>query len=249
MFESNLELLRLKQALKDFFALSSCTGIALGFSGGVDSAVCLKLLVDSIRKEKIIVLLMPEKKNKITSECENYCNELGVKYFVIELNSLISSFSCILWKESFIANANLKARLRMLLLYHYTNSNNFLVCGTGNKSELMLGYFTKFGDGANDFLPLGSLYKTQVIELAKELNVPKKFIERIPSAGLWENQTDEKELGANYELIDEILINVFDKNISFSELKKKKKFPEKILLSLEKRINSNKHKISLPKIL
>lgn len=91
--------------------------------------------------------------------------------------------------------ANIKPRLRMLILYYFANKLNYLVVGTGNKSEIRIGYFTKYGDGAADILPLGDLLKNQVVDLAKELNIPEQIIKKTPSAGLWEGQTDEEELG------------------------------------------------------
>ncbi|MCK4307002.1 NAD(+) synthase, partial [candidate division WOR-3 bacterium] len=104
--------------------------------------------------------------------------------------------------------ANLKPRLRMLILYYFANKLNYLVAGTGNKSELTVGYFTKYGDGGVDILPLGGLLKTQVIELAKELKIPQKIIEKVPSADLWKGQTDEGELGISYAELDKIILAI-----------------------------------------
>jgi NAD+ synthase len=105
-----------------------------------------------------------------------------------------------------IAVANLKPRLRMICLYYFANKRNYLVVGTGNKSELSIGYFTKYGDGAADILPLGDVLKTEERELAEELKVPAKIIERAPSAGLWEGQTDEAEIGMGYDVLDKIIL-------------------------------------------
>jgi NAD+ synthase len=104
-----------------------------------------------------------------------------------------------------VAVGNLKPRLRMATLYYFANSRNYLVAGTGNKSEIKVGYFTKFGDGGVDILPLGDLLKTQVRELARELGIPEEIIVKPPSAGLWEGQTDEGEMGITYEELDTIL--------------------------------------------
>ena len=101
-----------------------------------------------------------------------------------------------------LAKANLKPRLRMMILYYFANSQDYLVAGTGNKSELCVGYFTKYGDGGVDILPLGGLLKTEVRKLAKELGIPKEIIDRTPSAGLWKDQTDEGEMGMSYEDLD-----------------------------------------------
>ena len=103
---------------------------------------------------------------------------------------------------------NLKARARMMALYHHANENGLLVMGTSNKSETAVGYFTKYGDGGADFIPLGDLYKTEVRELAREIQVPDDLIEKPPTAGLWEGQTDEGELGIKYEELDRILLGI-----------------------------------------
>ncbi|GAI53780.1 unnamed protein product, partial [marine sediment metagenome] len=104
-----------------------------------------------------------------------------------------------------VALGNIKARLRMVLIYYYANFNNYLVCGTGNKTEISLGYFTKYGDGACDILPLGDLYKFEVREIARVLGIPEQIIKKVPSAGLWQGQTDEGEIGFSYDVIDKTL--------------------------------------------
>jgi|SRR5829696_3409723 NAD+ synthase len=110
------------------------------------------------------------------------------------------------WPDgSDLANANLKPRLRMLALYHLANTKGLLVAGTGNKSELLAGYFTKYGDGGVDILPLGGLYKHEVRTSARELGVPVAITEKAPSAGLWVDQTDEVEMGIAYDELDTIL--------------------------------------------
>ena len=110
------------------------------------------------------------------------------------------------------------ARVRMIALYDYAKEIDGLVCGTENKSEFLLGYFTRFGDGASDFEPIQHLYKTQVYEVATKLGVPDKIIKRMPSANLWENQTDEEELGFSYKEADEVLYLYFDKGMKIEEI-------------------------------
>jgi len=106
-----------------------------------------------------------------------------------------------------LAKANLKARLRMLTLYYVSNQMKYLVAGSGNRSELTIGYFTKYGDGGVDILPLGNLVKKEVRELARYLDVPREIIDKAPSAGLWLGQTDESEMGFTYEALDRYLLN------------------------------------------
>ncbi len=110
------------------------------------------------------------------------------------------------YAASRLAKANLKARLRMLTLYYHANQLNYMVAGSGNKSELAIGYFTKYGDGGVDILPLGNLGKAQVVELARFLDIPQEIIDKPPSAGLWPGQTDEDELGLSYEELDRYLL-------------------------------------------
>jgi NAD+ synthase len=131
-----------------------------------------------------------------------------------------------------LAINNLKARLRMVALYAIAQENNLLVAGTSNADELYMGYFTKYGDGAADILPIAKLTKTRIFEAAKILNLPQKIIKRDPSAGLYKNQTDEKEMGIGYSTIDAFL---YDKQISNKDLNIVKKFH-----------TINRHKFNMP---
>ncbi len=129
----------------------------------------------------------------------------GLKSKTIDLTEVYKLFEKILPAAGRMAKANIKPRLRMIVLYYLANKLNYLVCGTGNKTELSVGYFTKYGDGGADILPLAGLLKTEVWELARELGVPERVINKPPSAGLWSGQTDEKELGISYSELDGIL--------------------------------------------
>jgi NAD+ synthase len=157
-------------------------GVIVGISGGIDSAVVYELC-------KIAV---GDKAWSVDIPIDNAYPPY--KYLIEQYN------------PSLMAKANLKARLRMCILYLKANTHNLLVAGTGNKSELVMGYFTKYGDGGVDILPIGDLTKTEVKELAKRLGIPQEIINKPPSAGLWEGQTDEKEMGITYEMIDKVLM-------------------------------------------
>jgi NAD+ synthase len=122
-------------------------------------------------------------------------------------------------KPDKIALSNIKARIRMTLLFEYANMNESIVCGSSNKSELLLGYFTKYGDGAADIMPIGDLYKTQIYHLAKFLKIPKIIIYKKPTAGLIKDQTDEKELGFTYKLLDKVLMG-FEQKQTISDIAK-----------------------------
>jgi len=186
-------------------------GVVLGVSGGIDSAVCLRLCTRAVGKGKVLALLMPEKdspKNDLEDSVE-LCELEGVRHKVVDISEPIESFkSAIGEKVDRISLANIKARCRMITLYHYANTDRRLVIGTSNKSEILIGYFTKFGDGGADLEPIGDLYKTEVRQLARQMGIPEKIIKKVPTAGLWKGQTDEGEMGITYERLDAILLGV-----------------------------------------
>jgi len=224
---------KLVKAIKQYFKKAKIKKAVIGLSGGIDSSLSLKLVADAIGNRNVTALIMPEKglsKREDVNDAVELCKLLNVKYKIIPINRIVDQFKGI--KQSKISLINLKPRIRMAILYNYANANNALVIGTSNKTELKLGYFTKYGDGACDLEVIGDLYKTEVKALAKYLKLPEKIIKKMPSAGLFKGQTDEKEIGASYEDIDKML-------------KGKKKINEKI----KKLIQKNKHKTeSIPVI-
>lgn len=149
-----------------------------------------------------------------------------------------------------LASANLKPRLRMLTLYYYANNLNYLVAGTGNKSELMVGYFTKYGDGGVDILPIGGLVKAKVRELAGELGIPKEIIDKPPSAGLWDGQTDEEEIGITYEDLDKGILALESGSPGTGMTKNQAHMviDSHILSKVENLIKVSAHKRTLPQI-
>lgn len=192
----------IKKKVKD----AGAKGVVVGLSGGLDSAVVAKLSVKALGKDKVLGLIMPSPTTNLedTKDAEEFARSLGIPYKKIPLQSILEAFRAFLELDR-AAYGNLMARTRMMLLYYYANLNNLLVVGTGNKSELSIGYFTKYGDGGCDILPIGDLYKTEVRELAGKLGIPKKIIEKIPTAGLWDGQTDESDMGVTYEELDRVL--------------------------------------------
>ena len=193
-------------------------GVVIGLSGGLDSTVTLFLCVEALGKNKVLGVMMPSEINKKEDldDAVQVCKKLGVKYKIIRIDSIIKEFEKILDLSDKLVKGNLMARIRMCILYYFANKENLLVVGTGNKSEYLQGYFTLHGDIACDLLPLGNLYKTEVKELAKEIGVPGRIIEKTPSPGLWKGQTDEKELGISYEELDKIL-PLLEKRMSIKE--------------------------------
>lgn len=187
------------------------TGFVLGVSGGIDSAACLRLCARAVGRGKVLALLMPEKdspKEDLT-DSEELCDLEGVHYKVVDITGPLEAYKKAIGETiDRKPLANIKARCRMVVLYHYANTDRRLVVGTSNKSELMIGYFTKFGDGGADLEPIGDLYKTEVRQLARELGLPDKIVKKVPSAGLWKGQTDEGEIGISYERLDAILLGI-----------------------------------------
>ncbi|MFH1292275.1 MAG: NAD+ synthase [bacterium] len=182
--------------------------VVLGLSGGLDSSVVACLCVQALARDRLHGLVLPSQTNSHQEmECVKELIEfLDVQNQIIGIDEIIHSFkkASQMYKDK-NSLGNLKARVRMSLLYGKANELNGLVVGTGNKTELICGYFTKYGDGGVDLLPIGDLYKFQVRELAEHLGVPKKIIDQPPTAGLWAGQTDESELGISYENLDKIL--------------------------------------------
>jgi len=186
--------------------LSGAKGIVMGLSGGIDSAVVAALCKDGVGRNNLLVLFMPCNSNpQDLRDAKLVAAKLGLKSKLVDLSSVYNNFLKILPSAGGLARGNLKPRLRMNTLYYFANKLNYLVCGTGNKSELMVGYFTKYGDGGVDILPIADLFKRQVRKLAEELKIPQGIITKPPTAGLWQGQTDEGEMGITYNELDDIL--------------------------------------------
>ncbi len=180
----------------------------VGMSGGVDSALVAKLGVMALGKEKVTALVLPNigvNKPKNVQDAEDWAVELGIDFLNIPINPFIDGYDKLPWQSSNLASMNIQARVRMTLLYHFANTHNAIVLGTGNKTELTLGYFTKYGDGATDILPIGNLNKTEVWEMSEALGLPEVIVHKTASAELMRDQTDEEEIGMEYAEIDKVL--------------------------------------------
>ncbi|MBD3330773.1 NAD+ synthase [Candidatus Peregrinibacteria bacterium] len=215
----------------------------IGVSGGIDSSLCLKLLVDTLGADNVTAILMPEK--GITNEenmqhAKMLCNFLKVDYFTISINKFLTDFLTLPWKPNDLAQINTKARIRMIILYNFANTRNCLVVGTSNKTELMIGYGTKHGDLAVDIDIIGDLYKEDVFKLAEHLGLPNELIEKPPSAELYPGQTDEDELGLSYKEIDNVL-KYIEKGTAKEELINKGLNPNSVH-KVYRLVNINSHK-------
>jgi len=225
-------------------------GVVVGLSGGVDSSTTAFLCVKALGKEKVLGVIMPEKgvtREEDIEDALKVCDILGIDYKYVEINPMVEVFLNELGEGNKIAVANLKPRIRMIINYYYANNLNYLVAGTGNKSELLTGYYTKYGDGGVDFLPIGDLYKTEVFELAKYLGVPERIVKKKPSAGLWIGQTDEGELGITYAKLDTIL-KALEKGLKPEEISKKFDVSEDEVRKVIELVEKSRHKREMPPI-
>lgn len=212
--------------LKDKLEASGAERFVLALSGGIDSAVVCGLCARAVGPDKVLGVMMPSSSNPDDAEAaQDVADAFEIKSTTVDLTDLADLFyqsvpdSKTLWSEILgednaadgaeartqLALANVRPRLRMITAYYLANLCRGIVVGTGNKSESMIGYFTKYGDGGVDLMPIVDLYKNEVRSVARVIGVPERVINRPPSAGLWQGQTDENEIGLTYEQLDATL--------------------------------------------
>ncbi|MCE2506318.1 MAG: NAD+ synthase [Nitrosopumilaceae archaeon] len=207
--------------LKEQMEKNHSEGLILGLSGGIDSAV-LAYICKRKFPDKTIAIVMPDTAITPKTETEDALKMVsltGIQYKLIDINPIVNEYSMYL-EPNERAKGNLRARVRTNILYYYANAKNYLVLGSSDKSEYLIGYFTKFGDGASDITPIVSLYKLQVREIAKYLGVPENVILKKSSPHLWKDHEAENELGISYEEVDSILYCLFEKKLSVEETQK-----------------------------
>ena len=224
--------------IRDRVQTAGLKGAVVGMSGGLDSSV-LAVLCHRAFPQAMLGLLMPcHSSRQDEQHAQLIANKFSIVTKTVVLDAVFDGLLKTLPDDheastvSQLAQGNLKARLRMLTLYYFANQLNYMVAGSGNKSELSVGYFTKYGDGGVDILPLGNLAKGQVIELGVFLGIPQEIIDKPPSAGLWSGQTDEGELGLSYKELDHYLITG--------------KAPDRIKQKIESMIALSSHKRQNP---
>ena len=232
--------------ISEYLNSANSKGVVLGLSGGIDSSVTASLCSNALGSKNVIGLGLPcESISQDLKDAKLIANHLGIKLATIDLTNTykqsveaLSSY----FKPNKISKANIKPRLRMLSLYYVAQSiGNYLVAGTGNRTELAIGYFTKYGDGGVDFEPLGRLYKCEVKKIARILKVPEKIINKPPSAGLWPDQTDEGEIGISYDELDEILYRL-DYDLDTNDLN------ENSVNKVRNMIKNSVHKLNMPPV-
>jgi NAD+ synthase len=232
---------------------SRTKGVVLGLSGGIDSSVVAALAVRALGKEKVLGLILPNAKleQHYEDDARKLAKQLGMEVKKISIADFISAFKENVEEDvgkNTLAVGNAMARFRMVMLYAYSNHLNYLVIGTSNKTEIMVGYITKYGDGGVDFEPCGDLYKTHIRILADYLDIPKEIKDKAPSAGLWDGQTDEGELGITYDNLDSILFAI-EKGYTKEQIIEELKIEASLVEKVEKMIKKSDHKRNMPPIL
>ena len=215
-------------------------GVVCGLSGGIDSA-CVAAVAKKTFADNMLCIVMPcHSVLRDQEDARVVADTFSLPVKTVTLDSAFDAFMALMSDTSKMAEANVKARLRMITLYHHAQLLNYLVAGTGNKTELLMGYFTKYGDGGVDLLPLAGLYKRDVVRLAEVLGIPRAIIEKPPSAGLWPGQTDEQEMGITYPELDHIL--------SAINSGEKTDLPEQRVAEIESVMHATEHKRTMPAV-
>jgi NAD+ synthase len=242
---------RIKRFIKDYVEKTKAKGIVIGLSGGVDSSTAAALAALAIGGDKISALNMPEKENYNTTDIRHakmVAKKFGFKLETIDLSLILKAYYKALPiydEDDKLSRGNIKARTRMVCLYYYANHLGKIVCGSSDKSETMMGYFTKWGDVAADISPLMDLYKTQVRRLAAHIGIPKEIITKSPSPQLWPGQTAENELGVKYEVLDLILFGL-ENFMSPEEIAQSLELPVKLVQGIKDTWLTREHKRRLP---
>jgi len=221
----------------------------IGLSGGIDSALSCFLTAEALGAENVLVVRMPYKTSSPDSleDAQRVIDKTGVRTMTIPITEMVEPLLEKYPDMDAVRRGNVMARMRMIILYDRSAAFNGLVMGTGNKTEILLGYTTLYGDSACAMNPIGDLYKTQVRELAAALGVPKEIIQKPPSADLWAGQTDEQELGYTYEEVDRLLYLLVDKRFTSEECVKAG-FDEKFVQDVIRRVRRNHYKRVMPPI-
>jgi len=237
--------------INKYVSNSQAEGVVLGLSGGVDSATVAALCSKAVGSKNISALLLPEKetkKQKDINDAKTIAKQFNIETQTIDITQALESIYGtipIYDKKNQICKGNIKARTRMIILYYYANKLNKIVCGGSDKSETLMGYFTKWGDGAADLSPIKDLYKTQVRKLAINLGIPKTIALKPSTPALWPNQTAEEELGIKYETLDLILYGL-EKFMPTNEIANQLNIEQNIVKAIKKRLIHNEHKRQMP---
>lgn len=221
---SKRELADRRMRIVDFIAAqietAGSNGALVGLSGGVDSSLVASLAVEALGQDAVLGISMPAAVSapRHRDDADRLADELGIPYATVDVEPIVEAVDAGFpdGEMSEFARGNARARTRGVMSYAIANEQDRLVLGTGNRTESLVGYFTKYGDGAVDCHPIGNLYKCQVRQLARAVELPENIVEKTPTAELWEDQTDEGELGISYDVLDPILALHVDGPLSVS---------------------------------
>jgi len=251
MLEAHLETVEkiIVNFIRDAICKNGFKNGILGVSGGIDSAVILALTQRALGSEHTFGLLMPYKlsSGESLTDGKAICDQLKVPYEIIEISPSVDAYFQRFPTENKMLIGNKCARERMSVLYDFSVRKNALVVGTSNKSEILIGYSTLFGDSAAAFLPIGDLYKTQVFALARHLGIPGSIVNKKPSADLWQDQTDEGEIGITYNELDEILYQMTDLRKPEGEIEAMG-YRKATIQKIKKMIASTQYKRTMPPV-
>ena len=242
---------RICRFIKEYVENAGAKGIVLGLSGGVDSGTIAALSSCAIGPENVLGLMLPEKENfsqKDIEDAKTVADQFNFHTQICDMTDVLEDFYHaipVFEPTDRLCKGNIKARTRMIYLYYYANKLNRIVCGSSDKSETMMGYFTKWGDAAADITPIMDLYKTQVRKLAIHLGIPQELALKPSTPALWPNQTAENELGIKYETLDLILFGL-ERFMGTSEIADQLKIQKSIVDKVKSRWLANEHKRRMP---
>jgi NAD+ synthase len=222
--------------------------VVVGISGGLDSAI-VSVLAKEAFGDNMQGVMMPSHLSSVASikDAQELCSKFDIKYKVVEIAPMVKGYFDNVQDATPLRIGNFSARIRMTVLYDISASNNAIVIGTSNRSEILLGYGTLYGDTACAINPIGQIYKSDLFEFAKFLSIPQSIIDKKPSADLWEGQSDEEELGYSYKTMDNVLKKLIDQNTPKEELIKQG-VEKELIDMLEYRVKTNAFKCKLPTI-
>lgn len=248
MISAEYTLRKLYEVFEKEFKKTFSQNAIIGLSGGIDSALVAGVAINSIGKDKVKLYYMPYKTSSELSliHAKEFCVKFNIDLEIVNITEIADLFFQLNNVNDKLRKGNIMSRLRMVTLFDKAKEHNGIVIGTTNKTEMLLGYGTWYGDMASSINPIGSFYKKEIIALSKEIGIPESIINKKPSADLWQNQTDEDELGFTYALVDEFFYDTIENNSNKEFLINKygKDFIEKV----GKRVLNNSFKRNLPKI-
>ena len=253
MEKLNIDLNSLEETLvaflKDEVEKTGFKMVVLGLSGGIDSALVAFLAAKAFGPENVLGVMMPYKSSSKESveHAKLVVEASGIRSIQVEITPMIEPYFQMNPDMSSLRRGNMMARQRMNILFDNAAKENALVLGTSNKTEILLGYSTQFGDSASAVNPIGDLYKAHVWNLSRHIGVPHELIDKKPSADLWEGQTDEQELGFSYKMADEILYRLIDERMTAEEVVEEG-FSKEIVEKIQRKIKFSQYKRKLPVI-